>query len=313
MRHEYVGDVGDFGKYALLRAMAANDLSLGVVWYLNICSESNNDGSFTNYESLRSCSPDLYDKLLTSRTLSRSLEAVERSAVLPEKTLFYREPVPYSEKPCFSAAARAHETTRRQAWLRGAFCTLDAADVVFLDPDNGLAGTKIKPYSRKSPKYVFHDEVNHWLDHGKSVVLYQHQQRRRLEQHAQEQLEKLRGGGSSGWALTFHRMAVRIYFVLPAKEHKEKLMERTKSFLDTEWGRSSIFVLQQVALSKCASVAMHSRTSDVSPAQPLSLILRLGVSHRLPLHVGWTVCSPALQSMNVIHDVAGATSTSLSG
>ena len=44
MRHEYVGDIGDFGKYALLKALAGNDLTLGVVWYLNVVNESNNDG-----------------------------------------------------------------------------------------------------------------------------------------------------------------------------------------------------------------------------------------------------------------------------
>jgi hypothetical protein len=241
MRHEYVGDVGDFGKYALLRAMAANDLSLGIVWYLNVCSESNNDGSFTNYESLRSCSPDLYDKLLTIRTLSRSLVAVERSAVLPEKTLFYREPMPYADKPCANADTRAHETTRRQHWVEGAFGVLSRAELVFLDPDNGLAGTRIKPYGRKSPKYAFIDEVKGWLSRGKTVILYQHQQRRPLERQINVQLEELRSLGCSGWALTFHRMAVRIYFVLPAKEHKEQLMERTMSFLDTEWGKKQHF------------------------------------------------------------------------
>lgn len=34
MQDRYVGDIGDFGKYGLLRALCAHDLSLGVVWYL---------------------------------------------------------------------------------------------------------------------------------------------------------------------------------------------------------------------------------------------------------------------------------------
>ena len=55
MRHEYVGDIGDFGKYALLKALAGNDLTLGVVWYLNVAHESNNDGQFTSYDHLRIC------------------------------------------------------------------------------------------------------------------------------------------------------------------------------------------------------------------------------------------------------------------
>ena len=42
MRHEYAGDVDDFGKYALLTALAREDL----VRYLNVCAKSNNDGLF---------------------------------------------------------------------------------------------------------------------------------------------------------------------------------------------------------------------------------------------------------------------------
>lgn len=168
MRHEYVGDVGDFGKYALWAALAANDLRLGVVWYLNICAESNNDGFFTEYPHLRSCDPILYDKLLKIvRGQRRSLGSVEGSAFLPGTTLFYREPMPYPEQPCFSEIARIYEASRRHAWHEKAVRTLSNAELVFLDPDNGLAGTKVKAHSRKSPKYAFGVEVRDWLKREK--------------------------------------------------------------------------------------------------------------------------------------------------
>lgn len=245
MRHGYVGDVGDFGKYALLAALASNDLCLGIVWYLNICAESNNDGSFTEYPHLRSCDPILYDKLLKIvRNQKRSLEEVEASAVLPGTTSFYREPIPHTEHPCLSNAARRHETSRRHTWHEKAVRTLSNAELVFLDPDNGIAGPRVKAHSRKSPKYALREEVRDWQKRGKSVVLYQHQQRCPLEQQALEQLEELRGPGFSGWAVTFHRMAVRIYFVLPAsKEHTQRLRGRTEAFLGTEWGRKQHFRL----------------------------------------------------------------------
>ena len=39
MQNKYVGDIGDFGKYVLLRRLACPEftespLSLGVIWYL---------------------------------------------------------------------------------------------------------------------------------------------------------------------------------------------------------------------------------------------------------------------------------------
>ena len=44
VQDRYVGDVGDFGKYGLLRALCGGDLTLGVVWYLYPDEEANNDG-----------------------------------------------------------------------------------------------------------------------------------------------------------------------------------------------------------------------------------------------------------------------------
>jgi hypothetical protein len=48
MQDRYVGDVGDFGKYGLLRSLAA-DLSLGVVWYLGPEESHNADGKHIGY------------------------------------------------------------------------------------------------------------------------------------------------------------------------------------------------------------------------------------------------------------------------
>ena len=219
-------------------------MSLGVVWYLNTCVESNNDGRFTDYRNLRSCNPYLHDQLLQIRAKGRSLEHVEAAEVLRAGTRFYRESVPFTANPCFSPAARDKECARRKAWHEEALRKLAEVELVFLDPDNGLAGTRVKPYSQRSVKYAFREELGDWLDGGKSVVLYQHQQRKPLEEQVRCQLKEL---GRSGWALTFHRLATRIYYVLPAiLPHKTILMERTKAFLDTEWGTKEHFRLRTV-------------------------------------------------------------------
>jgi len=44
VQDRYAGDVGDFGKYGLLRALCKDDLSLGVVWYLVPDEEGTGDG-----------------------------------------------------------------------------------------------------------------------------------------------------------------------------------------------------------------------------------------------------------------------------
>jgi hypothetical protein len=49
VQDRYAGDIGDFQKYALLKALSEKDLRLAVIWYLNPDVEGNADGSFMAY------------------------------------------------------------------------------------------------------------------------------------------------------------------------------------------------------------------------------------------------------------------------
>ena len=44
MQNRYVGDIGDFGKLGLLRALSSKGLSIGVNWYLTTDESHNGDG-----------------------------------------------------------------------------------------------------------------------------------------------------------------------------------------------------------------------------------------------------------------------------
>jgi hypothetical protein len=89
MRDSYVADVGDFGKYALLNALAGNDLRLGVLWCRNSEPDATRDGCFTAYPELRPCDPNLYDRLAQIlKNKQRTLTHVENNGILPSNTLF---------------------------------------------------------------------------------------------------------------------------------------------------------------------------------------------------------------------------------
>lgn len=48
MKDQYVGDIGDFGKYSLLRAFTDAGVKVGVNWYLTE-NDGSTDGKFTEY------------------------------------------------------------------------------------------------------------------------------------------------------------------------------------------------------------------------------------------------------------------------
>jgi hypothetical protein len=236
MRDSYVADVGDFGKYALLNALAGDDLRLGVLWCRNSEPDATQDGRFTEYPELRPCDPHLYDRLVQIvKSKQRTLSKVEVSGILPRNALFYSAAIPAPKVPCFSPAARETQTMLRAIWFADAFKNLSQAELVFLDPDNGLAPNRSKKHFRRSAKYIFEDEVAAWLKRGQTVVLYQHQQRRSLNEQVSDQ-HMILAAGKRCVAVSFHRRTARIYYILPAENHEHRLLERLTHFLSGEWG-----------------------------------------------------------------------------
>ena len=49
MQNRYTGDIGDFGKLGLLRALQASGLTVGVNWYLVPDENHNSDGRHVQY------------------------------------------------------------------------------------------------------------------------------------------------------------------------------------------------------------------------------------------------------------------------
>jgi hypothetical protein len=110
MRDNYVGDVGDFYKYALLRHLAgltagdqAPPLGLGVVWYRYSDPCNPNDGNHRSYLDGKSrgqyepLDPDLYAAMAAfSNTSLRNLEEVASLAVLPPGTHFFAMPLSFT-------------------------------------------------------------------------------------------------------------------------------------------------------------------------------------------------------------------------
>lgn len=166
MKNQYFGDVNDYKKYGLLRAVIdATDLSVLVNWMLTP-GDSSSDGNRIAYlqkpQEYRHHDPVLFDGL---RTLvveqgQRAVGAIENTNLLPGATYF-------------SLSAPDAEPDRKK-WFDLSMWSLGGADLLFLDPDNGLE-IKSMPYGRKgSSKYLYWREVQQFWMLGKSLLIYQH-------------------------------------------------------------------------------------------------------------------------------------------
>jgi hypothetical protein len=247
----YVGDVGDFGKYGLLRALCAEDLtwgtrtydlSLGVVWYLTPDEEVTADGGHvgwtrqdaTTMRRYMTCDPELYHALLRMlRDGDRSVRAVRERGVLPEGTVFYEKVLTFAGTPGIGRAAKERRLERRKAWAWDALAATRGCDVVFPDPDNGLEPRAGLPRHRLTgPKYAYFDELAPYLDRGQSLVVYHHLHRSLVhEGQVRDRLSQVEERLGPAFALRFHPGTGRVFFVVPAGTHREVLRERTLRLL----------------------------------------------------------------------------------
>src|SRR5438128_8762913 len=237
MQDKYVGDIGDFGKYALLRSLAKHDVPLGIVWYLTNDAGSEGDGGFIQYLSsaseargLGSCDTQLFSvlgKIVGSH--DRRVARIREQAIFPEMTEFFEERLDFKDVPA------QDRRDQRKRWFQSALSHVQGAALVFLDPDNGISLNEKVRCRKIGPKYVFLDETLQFLDRGQSLIIYCHQDRRKgglAEQVRQgTQLFCEKGPIARAWAFTFHRKSVRIYFVVPGCESMcDLLAERSREF-----------------------------------------------------------------------------------
>ena len=235
MQHHFVGDVGDFGKYGLLRALTGTRpvdeprLSLGVVWYLPAgATGSAADGQKLSYlnepNRFRSCDPRLFDALgQLFDGGGRSLAAVEASGILGDSTVCFDGPVPQDQRS-------------RQRWFQQAAQAVQGRDVVFLDPDKGLAPPSA---GLSSTEHAYVHELEAFVRGGETVVVYHHLGRTathpvQMRDWAERLARELRLDAEPH-ILWYRRGTARAYFVIPAAAHAKTIGERLERFRRSLW------------------------------------------------------------------------------
>ena len=226
MQDRYVGDIGDFGKYGLLRYLCGvtgpkvdNPLRLGVVWYFNNDGSSGGGatGYLYTYSPLAQYDQFLYAALrdLLSSDEKRKVSEVERAGILPDSTTYFREIV--SQEP------------QRDNWFLRALCKTEKADLVFLDPDMGL-----EKQTDKGPKYVRIGEIESFIKREQSLVMYQHaSQNPELDRNRIQRFQK-----EINQPVWVFQWTNRYFLIIPSEKHKQELWDRLKAFVggSQPWG-----------------------------------------------------------------------------
>ena len=213
MQDRYVGDVGDFVKYGLLRAISEGK-RLGVAWYLRT---ELGTAYLQQPEKWQQLDPDLFGvlrRLVDNR--SRSVEAIEQSGLLGSAT-FASQPI---------------DSRQRDSWFQRVRNQLSGCDLVFADPDKGLS-------LKKSSEHILVDEAR-TLAEGRIAVIYHHNGRtQRHIDEIQQWMNQLPGCTCAYWWKRFNH---RTFFVInPDAETKRRIVE-----FDQDWKGHGEMVVRKI-------------------------------------------------------------------
>lgn len=230
MQDRYAGDVGDFIKFALLRALSPG-MTLGVTWYLFPDEAHNADGRHTAYldnpSHWRELDPALFDRLKTLVATERSVAALEASQVLD--AVFAREPLNHRAMPS------RHRSDARAAWFHRTAEKLKGCDLVFADPDNGLTDDHPSRRSARGFGKQLPLQEALILGAGRSLVIYHHNSRFKGG-HNLEVNHWLMQLGAGSIAVRANAYSCRTFFIV---NPTQTLVDRAKGFCE-RWARHKV-------------------------------------------------------------------------
>lgn len=226
MQDRYAGDVGDFVKLGLLRALSPGR-QLGVAWYRYPDESHNGDGRHITYLD----QPQRYehfDPVLFSHLRNITRDARSINSLLP----VLEDAISSDESVDSSMVAPRERRNWRTAWFQRVMERLSTCDLVFADPDNGIIDDANWRRGRaKFGKQMPLAEVQE-LAKGRCAVIYHHNTRRRGG-HDAEVDHWLGEVGTPGLAVRATAYSPRTFFVLnPNEEIEARIYEFCEQWAD---------------------------------------------------------------------------------
>lgn len=250
MQNRYSGDVGDFGKFGLLRYLLNdNKYSLGINWYLFPDEGHNEDGKFTRYLSnsnFELCDSELYNKLKTVVSNKRCVLTLEKSTLFRCKTTYFSSSIDfYPDYPGQIKKYKEMRLSLRKEWQEKAIANLSSSNVLFIDPDNGLQIESCKSLNqKKSGKFAYFNEIGRFHEGKEFTVIYHHLNRHKnhgshlqqIKDRAQELKDKI-NPAHTVFCIRYTPCSPRAFFIIATSNATAYIKEKLNIFLKSSWGK----------------------------------------------------------------------------
>lgn len=227
MQNRYTGDIGDFGKFLLLKHLFPDE-RIATIWYLYPDETHNGDGSHTveegNITLYRNCHD--IDPLMSEQFNAIHAQPLRHVGKFEELGVL-------NNGYFFAEQILGEGKDYRRRWIERAvaFIRQENCAVVCLDPDNGVEPSSMRRLPQtKQGKYATFKEIDRFfaLDGVVHIVIYQHFNR--LKKHdeqmgeAKKRFEALYGGRAEVSIIRHNPVQARFYILLSktALDHEAK-------------------------------------------------------------------------------------------
>ena len=224
MQDRYAGDIGDLGKFYLLRKLQKS-FKIGINWYYTpkLDSDNSNEGELRDFSKIKKSDKDYVELVEKMQTIDKNNPSVKslKELKLIDGAEYYSDVV---------------ERKTRVDWYNKSLKAMKGFEIVFLDPDNGLLCKSVAQGSEKSVKYVYYDEIGCYLKNGaKAVIVYNHRCRKKENAYFSDIFDNLsnveiKDGQKIDRALiqaiVFPRFSIRDYIIISKdRDTHEKIRE----------------------------------------------------------------------------------------
>ena len=232
MKHQYFGDISDYKKYSVLRAITDNSQLRAMVAWMLTPDDEKNEGNINKYlhdpDQWKQFEPDIFDFLYEAVIVNQTkdLHLVEDKGIVPGTNYFWD--------------ILADNLAERQKYFERLQAASKEYEIVFLDPDNGIATNSIIKGRKNSSKYIFWDEITDLWDQEHSLLIYQHFPRVNRMEYIKEKVGEInnRLNNNETYAI---RTTYMVYFLVPQEGHSLHF-EGLKEKIEGKWGEGRIGV-----------------------------------------------------------------------
>lgn len=236
MKNQYLCDIGDYGKYGLLRFFAGRGVRVGINWYLTP-DDGRTDGCHKEYLEdgrMRGYDTALYDAMRRlNANQDKCVQQLQADPVLAGLR-FYDVLMDFDRLP------RRERAGARARWHRDALCALDGAELIFADPDNGLSASKTAS-QKGAQKFILPNEIEDCYRRGQAIVYYHHRPRKDAAGWMRDKtLMRDSLPDARLLAVSFNRWSCRSYIFVLHEAQYAFYLSALEAFLQTEWGTRTV-------------------------------------------------------------------------